>query len=401
MLPVLPVVISLIALSAAKLDPRLAFGLFVIAAVIYSDREDLKLGIRNVDDRTSYFNVILFASILAALAVFFIPRDVAYASAFVILAHEFRRGALWNINIYSLLAMVYFTIFDILNGIPLNIPYLFFLSLAGGLSASLVESVDSDADKRLTVMIAAATVFTIFRIYVPTASLTDLAVAFLIAFILSLFALKAGVADESGLMSATIVGTSMILFTDIRFFAIIATFYIVGSAVTKYKYEVKQRLGIAETAGGARGYSNVFGNSLAPLFFALQYGTTKEEIFAVAFVASVATALGDTMASEVGKTAKNVYLITNFNRVEPGVSGGISYIGELSAIAGAALISLVSVALGIIEIKYLALATIAAFLAIHVDSVLGATLEEKGYLNNSSVNFIATLSSGVFCYLLL
>jgi uncharacterized membrane protein len=43
---------------------------------------------------------------------------------------------------------------------------------------------------------------------------------------------------------------------------------------------------------------------------------------------------------------------------------------------------------------------LAAFVAVHIDSLLGATLEEWGYLTNSAVNFLATLSAGIITYLL-
>ncbi|MEM3505278.1 MAG: TIGR00297 family protein, partial [Archaeoglobaceae archaeon] len=185
------------------------------------------------------------------------------------------------------------------------------------------------------------------------------------------------------------------------FFAILLVFYLLGSIVTKYRYSVKLSLGIAEPSGGARGFSNVFGNSLAPLFFAMNFGVTRDPLFALAFVATVGTALGDTMASEIGKTAKNVYLITNFKKVAPGTSGGISVIGEISALLGCLIIFVVSLALGISELSHAIPIVLASFIGIHVDSFLGATLEEKGYLNNSAVNFLGTLSAGALCYLFL
>jgi uncharacterized protein (TIGR00297 family) len=230
--------------------------------------------------------------------------------------------------------------------------------------------------------------------------LESLAIAFAVSFILSLFAMRTGVADESGLMSATLIGTTLILFTNIWFFAVILIFYGVGSAVTRYKYNLKLKMGIAEPSGGARGYTNVFGNSLAPLFFAMQYGATGNIIFAACFVSSVAAALGDTMASEIGKTSKKVYLITNFSRVEPGRSGGISIIGEVAALVGAVIPVIAASIVGIIPYEMIIFTVLAAFVAVHIDSLLGATLEEWGYLTNSAVNFLATLSAGIITYLL-
>lgn len=395
------ITLSVIALISIKLDPRLAFATFAIATLIYSNKRSLKLSIRNPSNEDSYFNAYLLATFLSLLACFAIPRDVVYTSIFLIFVHELRRDAIWNIAAYTSASLFYFLAFYLLTDLHFDTAQTFFIALAGGLTASLVESVETDADKRFTLMIALSTVFTIFRIYVPSASIFDLSLAFFASFLLSLLALYTGVADESGLMSATLVGTTLILFTDFRFFAVLLLFYTLGSAFTKYRYEIKQSRGIAEQAGGARGYTNVLGNSLAPLFFAIQYGVTHNQFFAAAFVASVAAALADTTASEVGKAENNVYLITNFHKVEPGVSGGVSFKGEISALATSFLTTVLSFLIGIIGIYAAIIAAISAFIGVHIDSILGATLEEKGYLTNSGVNFLATLLAGVICFLLL
>ncbi|MEM4291474.1 MAG: TIGR00297 family protein [Archaeoglobaceae archaeon] len=382
------VLLSLVALVGILLDPRLIFAIALIATFFYA--------VHFARD----FEVLVTATILSALAIF-MQKEIIYASFFLLFFYEFRRYPLWDIAIYTSASILYFSLFSLINAIFLPAEYIVFISLAGALSAALMETIKTNADKRVLLLIAVATTFAIFRIYIPTASLQDLAIAFTISFLVSLLALKAKIADESGLMSATIVGTVTILFTDLSFFAILLVFYLLGSIVTKYRYSVKLSLGIAEPSGGARGFSNVFGNSLAPLFFAMNFGVTRDPLFALAFVATVGTALGDTMASEIGKTAKNVYLITNFKKVAPGTSGGISVIGEISALLGCLIIFVVSLALGISELSHAIPIVLASFIGIHVDSFLGATLEEKGYLNNSAVNFLGTLSAGALCYLFL
>ncbi|MCS7144629.1 MAG: TIGR00297 family protein [Archaeoglobaceae archaeon] len=379
--------IALIGISPYPVaDPRLIFAIMFIFTAIYVRQKN-----------GEYFQFLLTATLLSGLACF-MQKDVVYAAIFVSFFHELRRSPIWDIPIYSFAGAIFFSIYSLLNNLILPLQYILFIAIAGGLSGALIESIKTETDKRVLVLLALATVFAIFKIYIPSASLESLAIAFTISFILSLMALKAGIADESGLMSATLIGTVTILFTNLKFFAILLFFYLLGSGITKYKYSLKDSLGIAEPAGGARGFSNVFGNSLAPLFFAMNYGVTKEEIFAFAFIASVATALGDTMASEIGKTAKNVYLITNFQKVKPGTNGGISIIGEIGALSGCFLVSLLAFSLGILPIQYLLPVIVSGFIAIHIDSLLGATLEIKGYLTNSGVNFLATLFGGFICF---
>lgn len=398
------ILLSVVAMLAIKFD-WISLAILAIATIVYFKglRKPIRkpIRIRNPSDEESYFNTYLLSTFLSFLACFALQKDIIYASIFLIFIHELRKNAIWNIVAYMSASLFYFLSFYLLNGLHFDTTRIFFIALAGGLTASLVESVETNADKRVTLLVALSTVFTIFKIYIPSASMLDLGLAFFVSFFLSFLALYAGVADESGLMSATLIGTTLILFTDFRFFAVLLLFYALGSAFTKYRYEIKMARGVAEQAGGARGYANVFGNSLAPLFFAVQYGVTQQPFFAAAFVASVATALADTTASEVGKAEDNVYLITNFQKVKPGVSGGISFKGEMSALFMSFLTSGFAFLMGITGFYPALVAALSAFIGVHIDSFLGATAEERGYLTNSGVNFLATLFAGITCSLLL
>ncbi|MEM0332335.1 MAG: TIGR00297 family protein [Archaeoglobaceae archaeon] len=389
MLPVL--ISSLLSLAALRVDSWIVFVFLLSLTISYLRKgERLNVGSEN------YANFLFVASLLAALS-FTLPKPLVFCAIFTSLAHEFKKGLFRNLAIYSFMGFIY--LFVYYNFSYSAISQIMFISISGGIAAALVESVNAKVDKRVTVLLALATAYAIFTLYIPDASLYDLSYALAISLVLSYLAMRTGVADESGLLAATLSGLIVILFTDIRFFIVLLFFYAFGSAITKYKYEVKKALGIAEQAGGARGYANVLGNSLPALFFAMNYPLDFK--FAAAFVASVAAALADTMASEVGKTAKKVYLITNFKLVKPGESGGISLIGELAALAGSVTTALIAFLLGVVEMQYLLHVVLASFLGVHVDSILGATLEKAGYLTNSTVNLLAALSAGIVCYLLL
>ena len=388
-------------LIAPLIPERIIFSILLITLIAIPAFRKVRLAITDVDYASSIFNSILFASIMYSTVFLGVPESIVLAALFIVIAHEFRGHTLQNIAIFTVFGFAYFFYYTYLTSTPVSFDTLFFLSLMGGVTAALIESIDVRSDKRATMVLAVAIVYLIFDIYSFNARSYDLAIAFAIAFGLSLAAMKSGIADESGLMSATLVGTLVIVFNDIRFFLILVTFYLAGSVSTKYKYSIKFERGVAEPAGGARGYSNVFGNSLAPLFFAMSYGVYNNDLFLISFVASIAAALGDTMASEIGKTSSNVYLITNFNKVNPGISGGISVKGEIAALIGALIVVLISLGLNIINLHFGIIALVSGFMAVHVDSILGATAEKKGYLTNSGVNFLGTLSSGLFCYLFL
>ncbi len=387
--------LTLIALILSLFPPKIADGFAVAMAIAYA--------IVHGEGRTSknYLNAMLIASVIVFGNLFGVKSTVIAASLILCDAHfllevtgldeKLRKNALSFIVIYTVAGFVYFHAFT-----HYSTSYILFLSLMGGISASLVEYIR--ADKSVVVLVA-STVYLIFTIYAVPTTLTDLFYAFTLSFALALISTKVGVADESGLLSATLVGTIIIVFTSIRFFLVLLSFYIAGSAATKYMYSQKYEKGIAEPAGGARGYVNVFSNSLPALFFAINYGVYGLTAFKLAFVASVATALGDTMASEIGKTSKKVYLITNLRRVEPGTNGGVSLKGELAAVAGCLIVAAVALVLGIISVQSIPLVFIASFAGVHIDSLLGATLEERGLLTNAGVNFLATLIAGLLCLL--
>ncbi len=381
----------------------IVLGIFAPILLLYTvyEGEKIKIGVSRLNSSSSYFNSYILSVVLILSTFIGVPNYIAGVAIFMLIGHEIRKNSIFDIGIFTFTAFVYLNFFFMVKNTPINEEFLFFLSLMGGITAALVESIEVESDKRTTLLLATSTVLLIFNIYGIYASFDQLVYAFIFSFILGLVATKTGVADESGLMSATLIGTLIIVFTDIRFFLILASFYIIGSFATRFRYSLKLDLGIEEPAGGARGYANVFSNSLPALFFALNYHVTGLDIFLVAFVASIATALGDTMASEIGKTSGNVYLITNFKPVSPGESGGVSILGELSALAGSIIVVIIAFILSVLPITYVPIAIIAGFIGVHVDSFLGATLERMGYLTNSGVNFLATLSTIVVCYFLL
>jgi len=335
-------------------------------------------------------DALILSTVLLFLSKLGMSIVVSSASIFIVLGHRFVKNTLQSLLVYFILSISYLTYLN--HFLHWDWNYILLLSLFATLSASLMESIRSNP---LLILLGLSTSLAVFHVYALSVPFWQIFLAFAISFILSLIALKVRIADESGLMSATLIGVVTIVYTDLRFFILLITFYIIGSAVTKFKYDLKLKRGIAEHEGGARGFANVFSNSLPALFFAMNYGIFKMDAFALAFTSSIATALGDTMASEIGKTADKVYLITNFKRVDPGESGGISFIGEVSALLGSLIVSSFAFILGILKLDWILISTFLGFLGVHIDSILGATLERKGFLNNAGVNLIATLSSGL------
>jgi uncharacterized protein (TIGR00297 family) len=229
----------------------------------------------------------------------------------------------------------------------------------------------------------------------------NLAFAAFVAFSFGYVAYRLRVADLSGLFSGALIGLITIVFADIWWFFVILAFMIVGSIATRYRFEYKTSLGAAESHGGVRGYVNVFSNLLvgtaAAVLFGLagQVGFPHQAMFTALFVGSVATAAGDTVAGEIGMTTSAPVLITSGEIVPRGTNGGITLEGEIAAVLGALAVAAAAWAMGVTSLPMLAVCTFAGFIGTNVDSLVGATLENGGYIGNAGTNLIATLCGGL------
>ncbi len=382
------------------LYPKLKFDEIIaisVAMLILRGIQARKIKIRNLNEKEdSFVGLILSLPLIISSYLNLIPNYSVVPSIFIASFRK-RMHYLLNLVIYFSMAFLFLIYFNTEWDIPMKL----LISVTIALASTLIIYANKNSSNCILLILLNMSILIAFDIYRISFSLTDLLIGFSFAFLLSFIAMKSGVADETGLMAATIVGMLIIISADLRFFIALLLFYGIGSIATKYKLGEKEKLKIAEPAGGARGYINVFANSLPALFFSLNYGYFHAEIFKVAFVASLATALGDTLASEIGKTSKSVYLITNFKRVPPGESGGISFIGEVSGFLGSLIVSLYALLSGILNVWGFLIALISGFIGVHIDSILGATLENKGYLGNAGVNFSATFASSVIACLLM
>jgi len=231
----------------------------------------------------------------------------------------------------------------------------------------------------------------------------NLAFAAFIAFSFGYVAYRLRVADLSGLFSGALLGIILIVFADVWWFFVILVFMMVGSAVTRYRYEYKSSLGAAESHGGVRGYVNVFSNLLvgtaAAVLFGLagQVGSTAGQVMCTAlFVGSVATAAADTVAGEIGMTTSAPVLITTFEIVPRGTNGGVTWEGEAAACFGSLAVAGAACLMGVITLPMLPVCTLAGLIGTNIDSLVGATLENRGYIGNAGTNLIATLGGGLF-----
>jgi uncharacterized protein (TIGR00297 family) len=265
-----------------------------------------------------------------------------------------------------------------------------FICILGGLSGAFLYNASLERD--FTVPFGTCMVMWLFSFDYPLPALERILMICLFGLILGLAAYWAKAADSGAVLSETLISLLVILFGGLSWFFLLLAFYLLGGGFTKYSYAHKQNLGIAQSQGGMRGYKNVYSNSLVPLSMAICYGIYGNPIFVYAFISSVATATGDTLASEIGETSKSKpVLITSLQPVEPGVDGGITILGEASALFGSLIIGLLATWMGMAGYFGILTAAIGGFIGTNFDSLLGATVQSRGKLTNNGVNLFATL----------
>lgn len=233
------------------------------------------------------------------------------------------------------------------------------------------------ADRLINIFLLFALVF-IFILFGEAEVHNRTIIAFAAAAVLSISAFIFNWLTIDGTVAAIIFGTISFGLGGIIGAAVVLTFFITGSILSK---EHVGRDGFLEKKFRRDG-SQVWANGFWFAILIMVWFLAKFDGYLVAAIAGIAMATADTWATEIGsnRIKANTKLITTGEKVVPGTDGGISLYGSLAAICGALLIALV----------YLGLypgATIVAVLIIFIsgiagcfiDSYLGARIQHRTY----------------------
>ncbi|MEK6987373.1 MAG: DUF92 domain-containing protein [Candidatus Thermoplasmatota archaeon] len=236
--------------------------------------------------------------------------------------------------------------------------------------------------------------------------------------VLSSLAYYKRVLTLDGTIAAFAVGMVIGIFGDVTWLLLLLFFLLSSFLATRYKFALKEAMGVQEGTKGERRASNVLANGVAPMAAAVlsffDFPPFPKALSGVVFLSALAVAGADTLASEIGVLSRNAYLITNFERVPPGTDGGISALGQLCAVGAALYTALVGYFVlsflarpyGLAQTmpettSYLIIPAVMGFVGCQIDSVIGATLERKGYGNKKTTNLIATSLGAVLGFAVL
>jgi len=223
----------------------------------------------------------------------------------------------------------------------------------------------------------------------------DLAIVLVLCLTLSMLSFRFGLLTASGSISAFALGIIIGWMGSIGWLLILVFFTVFGFIVTQYRIEEKTAMGLQEGRKGERTYRNVLANGLVPALIVIVswvMGIQHEAIPAIVFLSAISVAVSDTMGSEMGILSPNVRLITTMENVSPGTDGGVSIYGTAWAFLGALGASIFGWIVLFPDdlLNPLVLVPVfIGFLGCNVDSLIGATLERRGYLGKLGNNMLS------------
>jgi len=171
----------------------------------------------------------------------------------------------------------------------------------------------------------------------------------------------------------------------------------------------KERLGTAERRGGrvasqvaanlgvaALVSQDLTQNWLADTGWFSASSLAPMPLFALG-LAALAEAAADTVSSEIGQVlGGRPHMITTLREVDPGADGAISLAGTLAGMLAAGVVAGAGTFALHGGMAMLWVSWAGGVFGLFFDSLLGATLERRGWLNNDAVNFLSTVSAAAF-----
>jgi uncharacterized protein (TIGR00297 family) len=231
----------------------------------------------------------------------------------------------------------------------------------------------------------------------PPQDLSHWLLALALNALLIALAQRAPLLTPAGWVHAGILGTLLWGSLGWRGWLAVVAYLVLGSLVTRLGLRHKQSRGLAEARGGRRGPENVWGSALVGALLALlvcRAPTLWVPPLLLAFAASFSAKLADTFGSEIGKRwGRHTVLITTLRPVPPGTEGAVSLEGTAASLAGALLMGVVMLALGLLSGPAAwGLVAGVGLVATLLESLVGATLQRRyTWLSNELVNGLQTL----------
>ena len=177
----------------------------------------------------------------------------------------------------------------------------------------------------------------------------------------------------SGSIAGALVGTAVLAAGGWGAYAVLWSFFLIGTVASKLGYREKEKRGTAQAARGRRGVAHVVANCLFGTLIALL--SSFQANWGLAFAACFAAALADTLATEFGSLyGKRAFSPLGGGGLPVGTPGAVSWPGLAAAVAGAAIIAVAANLVGLVPPRGVPVVAAAGFggaLAESVANVIG------------------------------
>lgn len=285
--------------------------------------------------------------------------------------------------------------------LPQPAPALFITGapIVAAVVAALVESLPVRLDDNLSVPLAAGAtlwVLSLMDAAVVHAMLPGMTGRMLPAVLINVgFGAVAYLEDavsRSGLVAGVLIGIVIYIGAGWEGWVMLVAAFAAATLTSKIGWQRKVTLGIAESREGRRGAGNALANCVVSAVAAIVAVTTPHQSAAwLALVAALTAGAADTVASEIGKAwGKRTFLVIGLRPAPPGTPGAMSLEGTIANVVAALALATLGATLGLIALSAILAVVVGALAGAFVESVLGATLEKPGILNNDLLNFITT-----------
>ena len=162
--------------------------------------------------------------------------------------------------------------------------------------------------------------------------------------------------------------------------------------VTIFKHKEKEKIReVNYDIVAKRNYKSIIGKVAVPAIAAILNMPGL-------FISAILFGVADTFANEIGVLSnQSPKLITSLREVKPGTNGGISTLGTIAALSASCLMGIIAIFLFRIDLSiiFVVFAGIIGLSGCMIDSLLGATIENRGIISGWTVNFLSGVVAGL------
>lgn len=199
----------------------------------------------------------------------------------------------------------------------------------------------------------------------------------LIAGLISFFARRGGILSFSGAITAVVIGT-ICAAAGWDWAGLLAFFFATANLLSRYRQSIRsERIDAIVEKGNKRDAWQVAANGGVFAAAAVAWIIHPSPVLLGAGAGAIAAVTADTWSTEIGTVAAQPpRLITTWQRVPPGTSGGVTWLGSFAALAGALAIAGVAFVAGWGG-RAAAGAIIGGVAGSLADSLAGATVQRR------------------------